>query len=65
MQMLFVGFALIFVYIATVLGRWNQIEQRVRIIFINKWLFLIVIFCPDIGFDTILSKARHEELIVW
>ena len=65
MQMLFVGFALIFVYIATVLGRWNQIEQRVRIIFINKWLFLIVIFCPDIGLDTILSKARHEELIVW
>lgn len=30
LQMLFVGFALIFVYIAAVLGRWNAIEQRVR-----------------------------------
>ena len=28
--MLFVGFALIFVYIAVVLGRWNPVEQRVR-----------------------------------
>ena len=34
MQMLFVGFALIFVYIAAVLGRWNSVEQRVRIIFL-------------------------------
>ena len=30
MQMLFVGFVLIFIYIAAVLGRWNIIEQRVR-----------------------------------
>ncbi len=28
--MLFIGFALIFVYIAAVLGRWNPVEQRVR-----------------------------------
>jgi hypothetical protein len=30
--MLFIGFALIFVYIAAVLGRWNPVEQRVRIL---------------------------------